>query len=178
MAAPSELPNSTKVRKAAISLIQAISQSHPTDSYYTDGIVCALGKDPRIIVQDHVEDYRRLGAAAGIFTGTEEVNPRRTGGVRRYVHTYPILCMRTLTPAQDAAGITLDQLIDEMVWDLKEALDPDQRIKAAWTALGLSGGISCIDHHVIAVIGDEGINFPDAHFVVQCSFEYDRRVRQ
>jgi hypothetical protein len=169
MAAPSEPPNVSKVIRAAERLLNEISHAN---GYYCDGIVVDRGRDPTNFEKDKQDLWARLCRAAGVFPGSEEETNDVTGGRRRYVHTYIVMCLRSLTVAEQQAGKKLDELQSEFANDVKTALEGDWKVKAAGTALGFTS-MSCIDHHVIAVRGDEGVNWPDLRFAALVQFRYD-----
>lgn len=186
MAAPTSLPNLTKVAR---SVEYALKQINNVNGYRTNGILVARGVDPTNLLVDQRNEYDVLNRFAGIFPGVESADPARTGGVRRKVHNYSIACELRIAPAERTAGLSLDELYYSMLDDLYRILDgpSSNPIGAAANILAVADPLlyplnpndgkrmSCINHRV-ADVPFINTQFPQMNFTVVCEFEYDRAV--
>lgn len=183
MARPTVLPKPDMVRKAAERIIESkINHTNPDIDFYTEKIVVDRSGDPTRVTGSLLDEMRECLRAVQVQCGAEVTEENRTGGVRRYRHIYPIICIAKLSNTDVQQGRQLDTLKEEMVDDLKTALGRDAYIKAAGAELGfpvepgVAGAMSCIDHHIASVRMIEEISHPYIAFVVDAEFRYDRAV--
>jgi len=165
--------NLTRVMRGAEHMIGQISIEN---GYRSRGVVCIRGGDPTKFQGDKQDAFRKLCRGVGLFPGGETETDMVVGGRRRYKRQYKVFGLVQLTDDERQADRTLDEVLSDLQEDLKDALDPDIKIKNAVAALALPE-VSCIDHHVTGIVGDDAMNFPFARFVAVVEFLYDRPIR-
>jgi hypothetical protein len=182
MSAPTTQTNLDKISACVAYCLGQITQAN---GFYTDGIVVDRGKDPTNFSEDKLSEFRERMVLIGIGTGTRTADPSRTGGVRRYFYTFPLLCFRRGSKDDldaDGGRKTLDRLLFEVLEDIDNSIE-DRQIKAAAATLGFpvinlaNDRISCIDSHVVEMRSDGGLSWPDIHFDCIVQLRYDRSLR-
>lgn len=175
MPAPTQLTNLEKVFNSIKSVLEGVDNAH---GYRTNGLVIDMGNYPTAAPTDYAELWRQRHAGVGIVSASESVDPGRTGGVRRYRHSYALSCIVELTTEQRTAGKTILSLVLDMVDDIKVALQAGAKIQAAAVVLGYPNKVndglplSLVDHRIDGM-GNMAYEGPACYFDLFGSFSYD-----
>jgi hypothetical protein len=184
MPAQPPITNLQKVLNSVKRVLSEIDHDHDRGdgySYHTNGLVVDMGKDSTGRDTNWPEEWRSKHAGVSIFGGGDVIDPGRTGGVRRYKHTYGMAVIAELTIEQQAAGKTLVDLFCEVRDDLLVALQVGTKIQAAAVALGyprkINDGLplSLTDQRAVAVQGTV-YDWPTVYFQLLCEFSEDKTI--
>jgi hypothetical protein len=172
MPTPSSLPNSAKIIRASRRIIE--TDITTANGYWSDGVLVDLGRDPTLVARDLVDEYRRKPRVVSLLPGTGRFMPdARVGGYERWQVFYVGMCHCELTETQRDAGYTTTDIQEMLAEDLRKALRPDSKIKAAVAALGL-GECTCFTHGVIEVRSADKPAWPYVDFDVVIAYRMDR----
>lgn len=178
MAAPT---TPTELERTFDLLELALNRITHANGFRTDGVLVDRSRDPRAIRQNKPELYERYQCALTLCRAKRTLDRAKSIGRHVWDCHFDVLGIRTMRRAEDDAGRKLDELAADLQDDIRVALwqftapGAGGNFVALAAANGISPAPTITGMTVTDVLEDEGVNWPDCHFVVSCYFRMEER---
>jgi hypothetical protein len=174
MAEPSRKTNPELVRDCVAWLLGRISHERGD---YTDGMIVRTDPDPRqVIAMVNLEDFKQKPRLVSVRMGRRRRDPQESFyNNKRQKKAFEILVVLAKTEDMEADGLTVDDALERLAFDVTWNLQGDQTLSEAAAALGITPKPSCIALEVDDVVPSPTNRHPYHTAVIRCSYEYEDR---
>lgn len=182
-------PTTTTALERVFDLLEhALKRINHDNGFRTHGVLIDRAKDPRAVRENLPEQYEQFQCALTLVRARRKLDRAKSIGRHVWDCYIDVLGLRTMTRAEDDAGRTLDELAADLQDDLRLAIwqftAPEGTqgvpIGAPGNFVKIAAQLGIVPPTITGVvldevIDDEGVNFPDSHFVGVVYFRMEER---